>query len=1858
MFLCSSIFLTAQNEIPPVDRIEYQKWLNDHPYSNPAINDPVEIKKIPKKDRPDLAMEQEFLMTLDPALGYPPREKLVNVYKALKFYEEDPMRLAPGSTELPWEERGPITVGGRTRALIFDPNDPNDLKVFAGGVAGGLWYTNDITDSNEPWVAIDDFWTNIAVGSMAYNPVNTLEMYVGTGEGYFNVDAVRGAGIWKTSDGGATWSQLSSTNNSDFYYVQEIIVHPVTQDIYAATRSGLRRSQDGGTSWTKVLGSGAGATSNRASDLALGADNTIYVTLGISNSDGIYKSTTGDNGDWTKLNVVGSGFPDSGIKRIEIATAPSDANVIYAIAQGSGNAIEGLYRSDDKGVNWVSLTLPDDADPGIPSNDFSRGQSWYDLSAAVDPSDAATVYVGGIDLFRSEDSGTTWTQISHWYGGFGFPYVHADQHALAFRPGSSTELISGNDGGVFYTNNANNTSGDPTWLERNNNYNVTQFYSCAIHPTAAQNEYIGGTQDNGTHQLLDPGLNVSDEVTGGDGAFCFIDQTEGNIQISSYVNNTYYLTQNNWNTSTTILDESTGKFINPADYDDNLNILYTAKNSTEIKRISGIGGTIVVDDVSIAGLGSTASHLRVSQYTTTSTTLFIGTGSGVILKVEDADGTPTITDLDANDDLPVGNISCIELGSNEDEILVTFSNYGIVSVWYTSDGGITWNDKEGDLPNMPVRWALFNPNDNVEVILATEMGVWSTGNLGSASPAWVPSNNGLANVRVDMLQYRSSDQQVIAGTHGRGLYTSTFSAFDDDASVVEIVSPPSVVCDSIINPSVRIKNSGIQTLTSLVIDLEIDDVIVETINYVGSLAPASDTIIDFVSTSIGVGFHTIDVIASLPNGNPDQNPINDELNGNVTRQLTELVPQLVDFEGLSDMPPPNWTLSNPDGGITWEIFQSNVSFDCVPSDLGTMRFFHYSSQGAKDELISPVYNFDIGHANYKLDFDYAYAQRPTSTDDRLEVLISTDCGNNWISLFDKSGTDLSTAPSVSFFYVPQCADFIRETIDLSAYENEEYFQLMFRSTNENGNNLYIDNINIYGDIAGCTDPTAFNYNPAAVVDNGTCAYCDIQVEILAESDSCYNTSDIKLFSNVTSANFSNFVYSWTDGEGNSLGFVDTLFNESSGEKRLFVFDSGFQCNNSDTAIVAEPGIVSIVAGAQGVCDANTNTYTQDIIVTYNNPNSLNLVVNGMSLASTGSPQTIILSGLTADSNPVDVNVHLEGEPGCNLEELALFTAPPSCDFNCENLTVSISGNTSYCFSTGTILSANQTGGVGTITYDWSGPGGFASNSLSIIAFDEGLYSVIVTDDNCSENASITIDSYGITQLTAGTQSSCNPGTSTYDQEIIVTFDEFPGMENFDIVVNGNSFPIVSSPQSVTLTGLNADSNPVDVNAHLSNDAACDISETSLFTAPAPCSVNCATDLIFVLSGADFCVQSGGNITLILISSNPPVSYSWTGPNGFTSNQQNLSGLEEGEYTVTVTDAFCQKEESITINAYGITSLSAGTQTSCDLLTNLYEQEVILNFVNHPDLLTWNVNLDGDEYGVVSPSMIINKTDLFADGNPVSVNAFLTNDPGCFVDGINLFTAPAQCTDCLESNFVASPTGLFEEQTTSTTILKWDHYSDATSGCLISSQRLDGQGNNIGGPINFAITGPAKLSPDANGHNKSAPYEADYEHTRYNQNTFPNGNLASWIPGEPYKWRLRCACIIDESLPFPNRVFVQNLHLSPWSVWDNFTNLSLPNPVAYESKETVEEPFTDNKLELIPNPTQGSFILYYNSSYPQISRLVISDLYGKSVFEQGLESQKGENFFQVDLNAISNGIYLVQVYTDDLVLSERLLKAGE
>lgn len=719
------------------------------------------IAQIENEDNPKERMEHEVNITIDPKLGRVPYERLISEREKLnKNLKDYTINTALGLT---WHERGPNNIGGRTRALMLDPNDATKKRVFAGGVGGGLWYNNDITSDVSTWTKIDDFWANIAISCIAYDPSNIQKMYVGTGEGWYNGDALEGAGVYKTINGGTTWTLIPSTtvggaNASQFKYTQKIVVNSFGE-VFAATQTGVLKSINGGTSWTTtLLPSTINGTTDFAADLEIASDGVIYAAFGGVFRVGSRIFKTSDRGvTWTQIT------PDATQQRTEIALAPSTSGanqVIYAMAQSSSYTTAWIKKSSDAGTTWTNVTNPD----------LTSNQAWYDMILAVHPTNPNLVIGGGNVIGRTIDGGTTW--VKQFYGT-----PHPDQHAIIFRTnaGSSNEVIIGNDGGVIYSpdyGDATDTS--PIFATRNTGYNVTQYYGIGIKNIAGDGYVLGGTQDNNTLKITSTEnvIGGGTNVNGGDGITSFVDQNEPLIALVSAQFGGYY-SMNTATDARTWLSVGSSQFVSTADYDSQNNIFYSDKsNGAEIWKVRNVGGAFTSTSYT-TGTSST-SFIRAG---TTQHTIFLGTNNSQVHKIVNFGEAGQVRTVIGT--FPAGSVSSISIGVSENELLVTLSNYGIKSVYYTNNGGTTWVSKDEPaygLPDIPIRYGIFNPLNRKQVLLATELGVWSSTDITVANPGWGVTNVGLANVSCYQLVVRSADNTVAVATHGRGIYTTKLTS--------------------------------------------------------------------------------------------------------------------------------------------------------------------------------------------------------------------------------------------------------------------------------------------------------------------------------------------------------------------------------------------------------------------------------------------------------------------------------------------------------------------------------------------------------------------------------------------------------------------------------------------------------------------------------------------------------------------------------------------------------------------------------------------------------------------------------------------------------------------------------------------------------------------------------------------------------------------------------------------------------------------------------------------------------------------------------------------------------------------------
>lgn len=654
-----------------------------------------------------------------------------------------------------WRERGPNNRGGRTRAIMIDEKDSNRNRIWIGGVSGGVWRTEDITQNDPQWEKLGIYFSTLAISDIKQDPNALNTIYVSTGESY--TGDVPGGGIFKSTDDGETWEVMPSTTTQVFRSINELFIHP-NGHIYAASSSGgLLRSTDNGVEWQKVLGSGLSGTS----------DNNIHdfyyhepsETFFASNAISLFTSKTGDRGDWEQIGITRTGFPTN-LQRVEFSVCYTDPRVISVI--GNINSFSSnTFNTTNGGETWVSRAVPAIFNGGY-------GQAWYDLDIAVDPSNCFRMMAGGVDMARTTNQATGW--------GIATTNMHVDHHNITYDPKKPGRVLFGNDGGIWISEDYGQTAED-----KSQGYVTTQFYACAIHPDPGSPYIIGGTQDNNSLIIEEPGLSPSRVALGGDGAFCHIDQDNPDIQIVSFQEGNYYYSTDG-GLSFQFATSVNGSFINRSAYDSRADIMYGQVNQEGVSDIDffrwPVGG--VLDKVDITGRDLQVSAVFVDPEV--ENRMFFGGQSGIVVRVDNAhQGTSLSGTVYA--DLPANaSVSSIYIDKlNPQDGLISLFNYGdgLDNIWMTSNDGAQWISIEGDLPDLPVRWAMFDPTDHNRAMLATDAGIWTTEDIDGDNTKWMPASpdNGMPFVRVDMLVRRESDNVILAATYGRGMMTTdVFSA--------------------------------------------------------------------------------------------------------------------------------------------------------------------------------------------------------------------------------------------------------------------------------------------------------------------------------------------------------------------------------------------------------------------------------------------------------------------------------------------------------------------------------------------------------------------------------------------------------------------------------------------------------------------------------------------------------------------------------------------------------------------------------------------------------------------------------------------------------------------------------------------------------------------------------------------------------------------------------------------------------------------------------------------------------------------------------------------------------------------------
>lgn len=667
-----------------------------------------------------------------------------------------------------WQLVGPMNIGGRVTDVEMHPSDT--VTMYVAAASGGIFKSNN---GGESWRPIFDEQLSLSIGDMAIAASDKERIYVGTGEANGGGGSITydGIGVFKSLDAGENWVHIGLEDTRN---IGRIVVHPTQPDTLwvgamgalfeSDSHRGVYRSRDGGDNWERVL---FVSDSTGCADLAMHPKrpNTIFASLWERNrnvyarnyggkTSALYRSK--DGGDtWKKLT---NGLPRDTIGRIGVAVAPSNPNVVYAVYAGEKGYFAGVYRSKDGGEHW---TMVHDHSFEQEEN-FFASYGWWFGRIYVDPIDEDKIYALGLDIYKSEDGGEYWKNIST-------EDVHVDQHALYIHPQNPDFLLLGNDGGVNWSRDQGETWTHSKALP------ITQFYTCAVSQQLESRIY-GGSQDNGILGTKTGEVNDWQVLIDGDGFKVLVDPTDFNKVYGAYQYGSLYTSNDggfsfreairgiswqdrkNWNA--------------PVEFHpNNPSRMYFGANKIYLSENAGKGWRAISPDLSKKSIKK-SNDLIYGTITaiapTNSALIYAGTDDGNIWLSSDNG----LHWKEISEELPDRWVTHIAVNPNDAEVTyVSLSGYraGDVAahIYKTTNSGATWQNIADSLPKAPINDIIVDQKDTATLFIATDIGVFVN---RQNEESWQLLGNNLPNVVVTDIDLNWRTRTLFAATYGRSIY--------------------------------------------------------------------------------------------------------------------------------------------------------------------------------------------------------------------------------------------------------------------------------------------------------------------------------------------------------------------------------------------------------------------------------------------------------------------------------------------------------------------------------------------------------------------------------------------------------------------------------------------------------------------------------------------------------------------------------------------------------------------------------------------------------------------------------------------------------------------------------------------------------------------------------------------------------------------------------------------------------------------------------------------------------------------------------------------------------------------------------
>jgi len=795
-----------------------------------------------------------------------------------------------GPKPLQGEGFGIGSNAGRTNVILSDPDDPT--VALLGSDGGGVWKTTNCCTAATTWEVKTDFpeLAGMAVGDLAMDPNNHDVIYAGTGDLRYGSYSFGASGLLKSTDRGETWTLLGTDVFNPLYgpsaggfpqyqAIGKVVVDPNdSNNVIVGTKTGLYFSNDAGVDWSGPCFTNAFATASppQRQDttglIAVDRGGTTYLYAGIgtrglptpvqpdlanNGANGVYRTTMPASGcpavgDWTLLDNgfpagTGNGAPSTSRGRLELAIAPSDSLTLYAMfSDATTRGILGIWKTVDGGDTWTQTGTP--SGPGT--------QMWYDAGLTVSPTDTNVLFVSTVDLFRSSDGGSTYVNLTGAYSG---GPVHPDNHARAVVAGDASKVLNGNDGGVYYLDNAltATTFSNAHWIALNDTLPTIEIYHGDITANFATSSSAGvtaGFQDNGSASAVfsgAPGPVAWTATNGGDGVVSRIEPVLGQWWYTSIDGGVIEVSTNGpFGGQQDITPNYSGSerisFLTAFDLYRYGTLDATGSGCTTAagcKRI--ILGTQRLWESTQGGRPSSSWSAKTGDLTKNNLVLgtdnrsyinqlhysisdpsvaIVATNDGNVQYVFGLGATGAATAVDVtggNAVLP--NRPMQDVATDPLNPLVGYAAVGgfsantpttpghIYQVTCTAQcAGFTWVDKSGNLPDIPANAVIANPNIPKQVFAGMDWGLYYTDDITADPPVW-QHMEGLPHVMIWSLGIDRGFTTLAAFTRSRGAWAWPLPVGEGGTGAdlaVTITPPASVVPGMQLGYTITVTNNG------------------------------------------------------------------------------------------------------------------------------------------------------------------------------------------------------------------------------------------------------------------------------------------------------------------------------------------------------------------------------------------------------------------------------------------------------------------------------------------------------------------------------------------------------------------------------------------------------------------------------------------------------------------------------------------------------------------------------------------------------------------------------------------------------------------------------------------------------------------------------------------------------------------------------------------------------------------------------------------------------------------------------------------------------------------------------------------